>query len=362
MNSAVFYNSTSVFCNAADSEQRKQVPGAELFSCLFNVFGDGISIIDRSKIITNPINCHVLPFLEIPQITEAKDFNDICDERARELLNTNRNIAVMYSGGIDSTLILSAFLKNTTKDKLNKITVLLSEHSIEENPNFYRSHVLPNFKCVSSYNFSRYLGNDQYLLISGEHGDQLYGSAVTAHFVNLYGYNALYSAYNDAVLIDFIRSRLPFQKKKYAERLYCELKKVVDAAPVQIETVYEFFWWLNFATKWQDVYVRILPYAQDLSKVKLQENYTTFFSTDEFQIWSMSSYKKHGTEKGVAKYDSKKYIIDVSKDQDFMNKPKKGSLCNLMIKKRHQYLLDKSLNSVYNYPDSSFINYNNNFA
>lgn len=361
MNSAIFYNSTSVFCSAADSEQRKQVPGAELFSCLFNLFGDGISIIDRSRAITNPINCHVLPFLEIPKLATAKEFNDICDERATRLLRTSRNIAVMYSGGIDSTLVLASLLKNATKDELDKITVLLSEHSIEENPKFYNSHILPNFKCVSSYNFSRYLGNDQYLLISGEHGDQLYGSAVTAHFVNLYGYDALYGACNESALVGFIQSRLPVQKKRHAERIYRELKKVVDAAPVPIETVYQFFWWLNFATKWQDVYVRILPYAQDLSKVKLQENYTTFFSTDEFQIWSMNHYKKYGTENGIAKYDSKKYIIDISKDLDFMSKPKKGSLCNLMIKKRHQYLLDKNLNAVYSYPDYSFTNHNNDF-
>jgi PP-loop superfamily ATP-utilizing enzyme len=48
----------------------------------------------------------------------------------------------MYSGGIDSTLVIISLLKNASEEERNNITILLSENSIGENPNFYKDHIL----------------------------------------------------------------------------------------------------------------------------------------------------------------------------------------------------------------------------
>ena len=365
MRQAIFYNSAAIFRNEADKQKRKSIPGAELFNCLFHVFGYDVSFLDRTGTLENPINSHVLPFMKTPALAKSKPFEHICNERALELLKhanaTNRSIAVMYSGGIDSTLVLTALLKNGTKEDLKRITVLLSENSIEENPKFYENQIVKNFRCVSSYNFPYYIGNDQHILVSGEHGDQLFGSMITNAFTNAYGKGVLYSEVNDGILIDFLRSKLPVQSHKFAERLYQELKKVTRNATVNIETVYQFFWWLNFATKWQNVYVRLLPYSMRLSSVKFEDNYTTFFSSTDFQLWSMNNYQSFGSSPGIAKHESKKYIIDLTGDLDFMTKPKLGSLYNLMIRQSPYYLVDSGLNLVNSFPGKTFINYRNSF-
>ena len=131
MNGAIFYNSYELYTNSANKEKRKAVPGSELFSCVFDVFGHGSSIIDRSRIVTNPIKTDVLPFLEIPEVGYAKEFSDICDKRAIQLLDhvkqTGRQVAVRYSGGIASTLVLAAIVKNASTEDLKLVIVLFGQ-------------------------------------------------------------------------------------------------------------------------------------------------------------------------------------------------------------------------------------------
>ena len=51
---------------------------------------------------------------------------------------SGKKLAVMYSGGIDSTAIVCSLLKNCSeKDIKENVIVLLSDHSILENQNFH---------------------------------------------------------------------------------------------------------------------------------------------------------------------------------------------------------------------------------
>ena len=72
----------------------------------------------------------VLDFLKMPEYdnTFDKSFEQVCDERAQFLLHyaewKNKKIAVMYSGGVDSTLILCSFLKNAKPNQLKNISIV----------------------------------------------------------------------------------------------------------------------------------------------------------------------------------------------------------------------------------------------
>ena len=197
-----------------------------------------------------------------------KTFEQVCDERAKYLLqfaeSKNRKIAVMYSGGIDSTLILCSFIKNAKKEQLKNILVLLSDESIRENVNFYHDHIIKNFECVSSYKFPYYLGHDDYLFTSGENADQLFGSQVNGVMAKKIPFSSLFDSFDkmEGYVIDFFNERLsPSGKEKYSEGMLSLCKKIVDGAPIELNNVYRFFWWINFATKWQNCYVRMLPYS-----------------------------------------------------------------------------------------------------
>jgi len=59
-----------------------------------------------------------------------KKISTICDERALEiqdkLLSSNKELYVMWSGGIDSTAVLVSILKNFKSEALKRVVVCLN--------------------------------------------------------------------------------------------------------------------------------------------------------------------------------------------------------------------------------------------
>ena len=111
-----------------------------------------IGILDlraRLGTFTTPWNIPSNPLYKIPEFKIIKDtLKDLLDTRALEIYNeaknTNKKIAVMWSGGIDSTAVLTAFLKNIPIVDQNIITVVCDTNSILENIEFYKKFISNN--------------------------------------------------------------------------------------------------------------------------------------------------------------------------------------------------------------------------
>jgi len=369
MKEVLFYNSCDIFTNPYNHDKLKNVPGGEAFSSYFQLFSPNISVVDRTGVIRVPLNVHTPDYLKMPEYKKFdKDFTTICDERAKFLLHKaefdNRKIAVMYSGGIDSTLVLCSILKNATKEQLKNVVVLLSEQSISENENFYRDYITKNFECVSSYRFPHFLGNDKFLFTSGENADQLFGSQVNDTFTRNNPYDTLFRPIKevDGKVLDLFNERIKDKNKKYSEPILNLFHKLVASAPIPLENVYQFFWWINFTTKWNSVYVRMLPYSKNSSTIKLEENYTTFFGTEDFQLWSLNNTDKFSKDvDNCGKKISKQYILDVNGDTTYLKKPKIGSLCHIVRRKEVLYTIGKNLEFNNEYPTEEYYNYGNDF-
>jgi len=370
--STIFYNSYDIFVNPAYNVKRSAaIPGYHAFQGYFQLFSSNITAIDRSNTFTIPIKTEILPHLQMPQMRQFdKSFEQICDERAIFLMNKaktdNRKIAVMYSGGIDSTVILCAFFKNCNlEDVKERIVVLLSDHSIIENPNFYNDYIIKHLTCVSSYRFPYFMGNDDYILISGENADQLFGSQVVTKYIAYRSFDHLCMPLEQAEgeIIDWFKLKLSHDHKRYAEGYWRMFKNMCDAAPIAIDDVYKFWWWINFVTKWQSVYVRILPYARTRENIKLEDNYTTFFCPEEFQLWSLNnpnSLIKDSID--MVKYVAKDYILDFNGDTSYYKKPKIGSLSNIVKQKEIVMLLRNDMTYMTDFPlNSEEFNANNTF-
>ena len=81
-----------------------------------------------------------IPFVQEPKIPKSKgDFNksfkQICEERSVQLLNTGKRLNILWSGGIDSTVVLFS-LMNKAND-LSQIRVILTTDSIIESGNMF---------------------------------------------------------------------------------------------------------------------------------------------------------------------------------------------------------------------------------
>jgi hypothetical protein len=81
-----------------------------------------------------------IPFVQEPKIPKSKgDFNksfkQICEERSVQLLNTGKKLNILWSGGIDSTVVLFS-LMNKAND-LSQLKVTLTTDSIIESGNMF---------------------------------------------------------------------------------------------------------------------------------------------------------------------------------------------------------------------------------
>lgn len=370
MNDIIFYNSYNIFVNKANKDKLEKIPGGNLFTTYFQIFSQNITAIDRTNTISIPIKTKILPHMEMPEYVKFdKSFEEVCDDRAIFLLNKskqdNRKIAVMYSGGVDSTLILVSLLKHAKKEELKNITVLLSDNSIKENTNFYYDYIINNFNCVSSYRFPYFLGDDNYMVVSGENADQLFGSQVNDFYTRNNPYSDLFKPIGEVKenFIYWMQQRIRDDYNvKYAEDVFGLFEKICNNAPIPLDNAYKFFWWINFITKWQSVYVRILPYSFNKNTIKMEENYTTFYSPKEFQLWSMNNTDSFVKEEpGTSKYVAKQIICDFTKDYSYMKKPKLGSLALIVKQKEMIYTLSSDMQFSNEYPGEEHYNYGNDF-
>jgi hypothetical protein len=373
MKKTIFFNSYDLFVNPAHYDACNKLPGGHAMRGYYQLFSNNISTHDRTNTFTTPIKTDIMDHLKLPEFKKFdRDFGELIDERAIELMNqvkeSGRKLAVMYSGGIDSTAILCGLLKNCSeKDLKDHVVVLLSDHSILENPNFYKNYVVKKFECVSSFRFPYFVGNDDFLLISGECADQCFGSQVTGKFSSYRPYEFLFEPLNKAEdeIVSWMIGRLQDEYKPYAPKYMEMFKHLCAAAPIPIDTLYKFLWWINFTNKWQSVYVRVLPYSKTIGNIKILENYTTFYCPEQFQLWAMNNSDRlvKNTEESV-KYIIKDYILAFNGDQSYYSKPKVGSLTNLVKQKEIVMFLndDMSFTKEFPTPDSEYINQSNTFA
>jgi hypothetical protein len=323
--------------------------GIEKFSHYFKIYGPGVVPNDRTGSIRFPIRTKSLfPLPTFRPLHET--FEELCNARAQELLSYAETLGVplytFWSGGIDSTLVLVSFLKNATPAQKERITVLMSEESIRENPNFYKDHIHGTLRTESSARFPNLLG-ENHLIVNGEHNDQLFGSDIVAKFITECGAPAMHRPYSRDTVAGFYDTLLNDARMA---NFYMDLfERVTAAAPVPISTNYLFFWWINFALKWQTVSIRTLTFASthtvaNITEKYALERYAPFYPTDEFQLWSMNNLdKKIKDEWRTYKWPAKDIIYEFTKDADYRdNKIKRGSLQFLVAQQKVWPFIDEN--------------------
>jgi hypothetical protein len=344
----VWYNSVDMFHvkHGISYDEYKSKPGFQIFRHMFGFFAANFAFIDRTRNIKTPLKTSILPQCEMPEFKKVNlNLDELCQSRARNLLNkakeNNKKLAIMYSGGIDSTLIMVSLLKIATPKELKEnVVVLLSIESILENKSFYKEHILKKCILESSYDFYNYLGHKNYIVISGESGDQLFGSAVCQKVIETKGkdylfsyptYEKIFNVFAHSVFEDKVLNNAD---KLIIDKIIAPLNVVIKSAPIEITTVYHYFWWLNFTLKWQSVYARTLSYTSTRfqSTIKPEENYFTFFNTTEMQLWCMNNPDKLIKDTWESyKYIAKDIINDYHKDEEYRKtKLKNGSLIKII--------------------------------
>lgn len=277
-----------------------------------------ISVLDRTA--NHWPSFDYLNMFPMPQVAETTpDFMETSVDRIKKLVDNKKHINVLWSGGIDSTFIMTLMIDLGIADRLyddGRLTIGLNQDSIKENPNFYNTFIKPKFiDCVVQANTILVNPKPDEVIITGEMADNLVGSLTMKSCVDYYNdFSVVHQPYGKSV--DWLCRNLNVDEK---DQLRAFLEDQVNRSPVEIRTCHDLLWYLNFNFKWQAVNFRIVSHAKDeATGNQLVENLQHFFNTETFQQWSMKEgHIFEGDNWGDYKKVMKKQIYSVTGDMDY---------------------------------------------
>lgn len=262
---------------------------------------------------------HYLPFRmadikdEVPTPDNSLTLAQICDAKAKEIIALGVPITVSWSGGVDSTAVVTSLLKNgIDKDSL---TILHAPSSKVEYPWMYK-HLqdlgirLKETEAVAS----AYDEVTEGVIVSGWCADQLFGSNI--HLRNLDLYNLPW--------IDGVRQAMKDRFIRLSDRSFDVLAEVwngyAEHVGLKVEQFCEFAWLYNFGVKWSYV-------SEDAKmaavKPETRSRIVNFFEDIRFQRWSMAQFGSI-RETNVNRFTKfykrplKHYIYEYTEDPDYL--------------------------------------------
>jgi hypothetical protein len=261
----------------------------------------------------------VLPCTEMPAPchSSSDDFAQVMDstvlEYRRELWS--RPWYIDWSGGIDSTAMIVAILRNLCAADRDNVTVVMNEFSYWENPNFYKNHVLGNFKCVSPYHYDNHIAHSEsHYRFNGNPADLLWGAARALEALHQGIDISAPWRHSNAQWQQLKEHRLGTDAARWLDRM---MAQNIDSVPEHdVTTIRDWYWWLNFNFKWLGKLVYNLANdQQDQAKSFLDTN-IAWYANRAFQAWSMVHGRFSLADTNIENYkkQAKDYILSWDHD------------------------------------------------
>jgi len=283
-------------------------------------------------------------FYQIYQMpTNNKTYDEMAIDTAEELKKLEGDIYIMYSGGVDSTTAVTAFIASWSKEELQRVHILASVQSVWEFPEMWNL-IVKKFKgrISTSYTHVEQACKKGHV-ITGELGDQVFGSDVIKKVVKYHGDEGIHQRWEDKMPSVYES----LFGKPVAEKFIEVYSKTIIACPFPIRTCFDWVWWFNFTNKWQHVKYRMLALKEWEDPRTNFKKIHHFFDTPEWQRWSIDNHdKKIENTLDSYKVAAKKFIVNETKFYDYLSKKKIGSLKALSANKGFYDAIDTNLNYI----------------
>jgi hypothetical protein len=264
---------------------------------------------------TLPWKQELIPGFEMPAYdsTFKKSFEEVTDQKAltiKERINQGEKFAVMYSGGIDSTVVLASLVKNLNNTELTHVAVCASDDSIIENPHFWEKFVSNKLTVLDSKKH-KYddLIEKGYVPITADEGDCIFGTLIGLNMYNNFDYMVSTMSPEIRLKLSNLKHRISDPEVHYStfkeliikhlgsawdprsgRILYEKYVRNIETASVPVHSLHDFYWWLIFNVKYLNCSVRGALYYND--RVEWKTAITTivnWFNDPEYQRWSMAN-------------------------------------------------------------------------
>jgi hypothetical protein len=300
--------------------------------------------IPRSGVAPNPWNLKLLDQFRIPSMPEnfSMDFAEVTDRRAQEISRiceeTNLPLVCQWSGGIDSTLLLSAIIKNFPAHLLSNVRVYMNNSSYLENPLFFERVIKPYGLQYGNFD----LDWSTSLVVLGYPADPLWGFADLVEFERQYpGEWRNNPVSKPDRLLAWISGK---SSPGLAQWFYELIVHSSQTSGMDLIDYGDFFWWMNFNLNYATQCLHGLGSLSGKITAdtfqKYHSNVISWYHTDEYQLWSLSNrdtgVKFDGTVRNYKKA-AKDYIFDLDKNpyyRDYKTKMvsnRKGSRTEISV-------------------------------
>lgn len=368
--------------------KKEDKPDTVIYSNSPKIVMNILPLIDRTGRISMPYNFKI--YDQMPEFDPLfnKSFDDCVDAVTSKLIERsnkeNKKIYIFWSGGIDSTLIVTSFIKQLGLDKAKeKLVILLSISSVQENFIFYEKYI-KKLNFSSSYVVEKIFELDS-IVVTGEYADQLFGSDLavgmykqsekTYHWNDPYDRNKFNNILGESSnktsmsILDF-HSDSPYNDIDYDSKMaWLDLLETsVQQSGLELTTMFDYLWWLNFNFKWQSIYFRMIIRSTKESRESINEeslkNLVYFFGDELFQKWAMKNPDKKIKDTWTSyKFPMKEYIFNFDKNKYYLdNKIKKGSLYQILNETTKAEGLNSDLEFIDKIEPDDFYNPDNWFA
>ena len=252
----------------------------------------------QSMIVCDAIEC-ITP---IGTLTEPKSIEELCHNSAQNILTRaeSKKIYVTWSGGIDSTVVLSEMLKIAPKEQ---IVVLMDKNSVKEYPDFYKKYIAGQLETRS---MSFYTDDPLRVALTD-------GIVVTGHLLDpVFGaniYQALPKERLQQTIEDFLKPLNNFSEISY--------RRLVAACPRKLETVKDFFWWLDYTLNYQS---EQLMWLLEIEQMILDKNLFHFGAGEDWNNYAVSTpteIKWPGYDFPNYKIGLKQHLEKFTKDSNY---------------------------------------------
>lgn len=232
---------------------------------------------------------HIPDYLQIPLKCQTSSWEDLTRQRCRDLedcLTQYQDCTILWSGGIDSTYILSSVIGFLNQDLFDKITIGLSAASIWENPYFYHDQILPRFKKIQDVEHQKI--KPRSLVVSGNQADKIMFPEIMLQWLyEQVGQPQDLVSCKDK-LLDYLERLINNRGK--SESLYEITLQSAQRADVDIFTASDFLWWLGFNFTFVGMFYSKwgVHWTQSTTLQELEQDKFYWFCDPRWQSWAMS--------------------------------------------------------------------------
>lgn len=300
-------------------------------------------LFDRyQRISVDPIKSNKIVPHDIPSLPDQElIFSQCLDVIMTEILDQHNNSSIFFawSGGIDSTALVCAMIRNANKDTLDRITILCSHDSVQENPYFFHRIIRPTFHVadINKFKIDPEFITSGSIMMDGECGNQINLGYWTYDLAVSGQWDLLESPFKDVALCEIIGIDA-------ATPGLSDLRDILfasaESAPIDIKSVYDLTWWSNFNFKFDYVkYRKGLPtYTQHLTpvqtKIFFEQCLVHAYAHPLMQQWAMSSLdqRRRLDRSQTVKYFQKDYIFQTDKNPYYYRyKPEQCSMAEYFL-------------------------------